>query len=458
MSSEDFLVVENERKMRQLDRLIKELAINFGLSRWTMGFSGSTTAEGIKVPLRQFEELQEDLSNYVNHPIVQRIDNLLTELGLRKEEPNYEEFETIFEKRVSNVQKPKIVFMLGAGASKPEPSNIPTINEMLGVIVSKLPPTENPMTDKIKEWSSREDVTIEDIMTAGYLSSQLVGDMTLNNLVGEIIYRTPTRRETRRIPELRDIGYVISFKDLVDRIFSIVSGIMIKADSNTVHESIAELVKNRKDDFEFQILTTNYDVCIEKALQKQKMKPTYLGIEEGNGIPIVKIHGSINWFYCEGCQDLIIFDMSELEKFDKLYPTTASCLKCNTLTEQFLVPPIAYKYVTFPPIIEIWQSAMKILKEADIIIVIGYSFSLSDDYILKMIIRGLKKKSSLLVFLTNSRMSVNNLTRRLLAYQEAVNLSLVEDAAVSTPIICKRMKDFPTKTRKESGELVAQVE
>lgn len=456
MSSDDFGIVAENEAVR-LDELVTRIAREFRLPQWSRGITVEFHPDGrLRVKKEQFVKLLEDLSDHEKQPLVKQLNDMLVELDLTKVEPNYEEFRTLLEEKISGVERPKIVFMLGAGASKPEPSNIPTINEMLGVIVSKLPPRENPMANKIREWSSRKNVTIEDIMTAGYLSSHLVGDMTLNTLVGEIIYRTPARRKrtlTSRLetPELRDIGYVVSFKDLVDRIFSIVSGIMIKADSNPVHESIARLIKNRKDDFEFHILTTNYDVCIEKALEKQELRPTYLGMEKGDGVPIVKIHGSINWFYCEGCQDLIIFDIEELKKYDKVYPTTASCLKCNTLTELFMIPPIAYKYVTYPPVVEIWQSAMKVLEEADLIIVIGYSFSLADDYILKLIINGLKKKSSSLVYLTRSRSFVNSLQSRLLAYHERINLPLVEDAAVSTPIICEMIEGFSPEAPKESG-------
>lgn len=446
MSSDKSVIVADVEEMLELDDDIKKAAIRFGLRQWRAGFDGTVSGEGVRVSLKQFSQLYKDLAEHENQDLAKKIIGRMKDLDLIEVEPNYEEFGKLFREKVASIEKPKIVFMLGAGASKPEPSNIPTINEMLGVIVSKLPPRENPMADKIREWAARKNITIEDIMTAGYISSHLVSDMTLNTLVGEIIYRTPTRMTRRlssqiRAPELRDIGYVVSFKDLVDRIFSIVSGIMIKADSNPVHESIAKLIKDHGNDFEFSIVTTNYDVCVEKALQKQKLEPTYLGMEEGNGVPVVKIHGSVNWFYCEGCQDVIVFDIKELSKFDKVYPTSASCLKCNTLTELFMIPPIAYKYVTYPPIVEIWQSAMKVLEEADLIIVIGYSFSLSDDYILKMIINGLKKNSSSLFYLTRFRSSSKSLHDRLLAYHEGINLALVEDAAVSTPIICQIIED-----------------
>jgi NAD-dependent SIR2 family protein deacetylase len=457
VSSEGYVEVKGMDEVRRLDDLVMRAARIFDLSKWFSGITASFNVDGTaRLKAEEIENLEKDLSPHQDHPLVKQIGKLMRDLGLVTEKPDYDAFKSLFVEKVAVKSKPKIVFLLGAGSSKPPPSNIPTIAEMLGVIVSKLPPSENPMTNKIKEWSSRKDVTIEDIMTAGYLSSQFVSNMTLNRLVGEIVYRTPTRRELERIPtrlpQLRDVEYVVSFKDLVDRIFSIISGIMIKADSNAVHDSVAKLVKHVGKDFDFYLLTTNYDICIEKALHKESLIPTYLGIEESDGVPLVKIHGSINWFYCEGCQDVVFFSIEELGKFDKVYPTTASCLKCNTLTQLFMVPPLAYKYVTYPPIVEIWQSAMKILEEADLIVVVGYSFSLSDDYLLKMIVNGLKKKLSPLVFLTNSRRVVKELESRLLSYHEGVSLSLVEDASVSMPKVCKIIEDSASEKQKKLDE------
>jgi len=434
------------RELSRLDNLITRFAKDVGLPDWTSGFSVRITEDDLYVDLSHIDVLQEALDTYTGHPYIDRIREGLQTLELIEIIPNYDEFTSLFEKKIEGLDKPKIVFILGAGASKPAPSNIPTINEMLNVIVTKLPPVENPMTNKIKEWASRGNINIEDIMTAGYISSNLVSDISIHRLVGEIIYRTPSEenratRSTYTVPELRDVEYVISFKELVDRVFSIASGIMIQADYNEVHDSIAKLINNSIDFYEYSIITTNYDVCIEKALQKNNLTPLYLGLENKSGMPIIKIHGSLNWYYCEGCQDVIIYNIDELKKFTKMYPTTASCLQCNTLTQLFMIPPIAYKYVIFPPIVEIWQHAMNTLEEADIIIVIGYSFSLSDDYILKMIVNGLKRKSSLFVVLNNSRKSVISLQERLDSYHENIDISINEDANTSTPIICKIIEE-----------------
>lgn len=252
--------------------------------------------------------------------------------------------------RKKRKERLNIVLMFGSGASHPSPSDIPTVNEMLEYLVENLPPTEIPFASKVKEWATRDGVNIEDILTAGYLGTLLVSKPIVNKLVGEIIYR----ELGEQVAELREREYVFSFQDLVNRVFSMVSGMMAKADSNVVHESVAKLIKNLKDDevLEFSVLTTNYDVCIEKAFRKHDLQYNYLGIHEGEGIPIVKIHGSMNWFYCEGCQSVITYSIKELQAFKKMFPTSGSCQKCGTPTSLFMVPPIAYKYVMFPPLID----------------------------------------------------------------------------------------------------------
>lgn len=202
MSSDQNAVIHQTSEMYELDDLVKQAASLFRLSRWRGGFQGThvSTDKGlaISVNLHQFEELQQDLTPYEDHALVKQIDRLILDLGLVQKKPDYQAFRSIFKKSTAGKTKPKIAFLLGAGASKPTPSSIPTITEMLDVIVSKLPPSENPMTNKIKEWASDKAITIEDIMTAGYLGSQFVSNPRLNRLVGEIVYRTPARTQIER--------------------------------------------------------------------------------------------------------------------------------------------------------------------------------------------------------------------------------------------------------------------
>jgi len=346
-------------------------------------------------------------------------------------------------------EKVKIVFMFGSGASRPPPSNIPTVNEMLDYLVGNLPPTEIPFASKVKDWASRNGINIEDILTVGYLGTLLVSKPIVNKLVGEIIYR-----ELEDEAELREREYVFSFQDLVGRVFSMVSGLMAKADSNIVHESVANLIKNSQNDelLEFSVTTTNYDVCVEKAFEKSDLKYRYLGIDGKEGIPLVKIHGSINWFYCEGCQSVVTYSIKELERFKKIFPTSGSCQKCGTPASLLMVPPIAYKYVMFPILIDIWQAAMRTIEEADIIVVIGYSFGLADDYIFKMVVSSIKKKSSTLVLLDKEFSSIENLKNKLLAYHLKLPYPIIGDAEETVPVMVKAIKEAKTSVAKETRE------
>lgn len=346
----------------------------------------------------------------------------------------------------SEGKKLNIVFMFGSGASRSDPSNIPTVNEMLNYLVSKFPP-EIPFAGKVKEWAARGDVNIEDILTAGYLSTLLISKPVVNKLIGEIIYR----ESREQVAELREREYVFSFQDLTNRVFSMVSGLMAQAQSNVVHDSVAKLISNWKDDdlLEFAITTTNYDVCIEKAFRKHNLPYTYLGIESTIGVPIVKIHGSVNWFYCEGCQSVITYSVKELEVFKKIFPTSGSCQKCGTPTSLLMVPPIAYKYVIYPPLIDIWQAAMRTIERANLIIVIGYSFGLADDYFFKMMVTGMKKNKSTLVMLDNNPNSISNLENKLTTYHLKPPFPVYGDATETVPRILKVIGTARNKASKK---------
>jgi len=360
----------------------------------------------------------------------------------------YENFEKEIIEILKSKEKINLVFLLGAGASNPPPSNIPTVNQMLNHIVKNLPPTEIPFASKVREWA-KNGVNIEDVLTASYLSTLLVSNPSINRLIGEIIYR---REEIEEPYELREREYVYSFQDLINRVFSMVSGIMAKAPPNDIHKKIAKLIKDNSKDGPYNVfvVTTNYDICLEKALQDVDLEGKYLGINIGSGSPIVKIHGSINWYYCEGCQEVITYSIDEIKNLKKIFPISGACQKCGTQASLFMVPPIAYKYVMYPPLIDIWQSAMKTFEQADIIVVIGYSFSLADDYILKMIVNALKRNNSLLVVINKDSDAIQHLEKRLSAYHLKVSHTFCEDAVECVPkIIPLFLKKISRKVKRK---------
>jgi len=118
------------------------------------------------------------------------------------------------------------------------------------------------------------------------------------------------------------------------------------------------------------------------------------------------MHGSINWAYCDSCQDVKEFDLLELKKIykeDKLsYPVIGICKKCGGLRRPLLVPPLSFKFLTFPNLIDIWNSARQSIEEAGYFIIVGYSFSEADTYINKIISRSMSMKNSQKMIIVNT--------------------------------------------------------
>ena len=65
-------------------------------------------------------------------------------------------------------------------------------------------------------------------------------------------------------------------------------------------------------------MTTNYDCCIDRALTKAKLPLSYqidfanpkdMPDASGRATPVLKLHGSLNWFYCETCQEVHWIDI-----------------------------------------------------------------------------------------------------------------------------------------------------
>ena len=118
------------------------------------------------------------------------------------------------------------------------------------------------------------------------------------------------------------------------------------------------------------------------------------------------MHGSINWAYCDSCQDVQEFDLLELKMIyekDKLsYPVIGICKKCGGLRRPLLVPPLSFKFLMFPNLIDIWNSARQSIDEADYLIIVGYSFSEADTYITKIISRSMSMKDSQKMIIVNT--------------------------------------------------------
>lgn len=139
------------------------------------------------------------------------------------------------------------------------------------------------------------------------------------------------------------------------------------------------------------ILTFNYDLVVEKALERQHfgfdylLSPTSYDDVQNNSqtsllsiIPVIKLHGSINLFFCTRCNHI------QQVYYENERNLVCSNCALNSMPDErailhpFLIAPTLFKSYSLPDLRRLWHSAFKYLSRANILIVIGYSLPSAD--------------------------------------------------------------------------------
>lgn len=129
--------------------------------------------------------------------------------------------------------------------------------------------------------------------------------------------------------------------------------------------------------FRLGIVTTNYDLVAEVALQTIGQVSSYCAQSEvtgENAIPILKLHGSVNWAKGPG------FNVRVARTEDA------------PLTHAVILPPTWNKDLgANQPFQLIWRDAVDLIAAADIILAIGHSFPPTDSHLDYLFAEGLSK-------------------------------------------------------------------
>jgi hypothetical protein len=121
-------------------------------------------------------------------------------------------------------------------------------------------------------------------------------------------------------------------------------------------------------------------------------------------------------------------------------------------TKQFIVPPTSYKFLIYPPIVQVWNAGREIFEKSKFYVIIGYSFSLGDDYITKMLLKAIREDpEKQLIIIDKSAETIekfrNYLKMHLLSFQDKNFHSFVGSAEVTGPkVIDALMKNGKRKT------------
>jgi hypothetical protein len=169
------------------------------------------------------------------------------------------------------------------------------------------------------------------------------------------------------------------------------------------YEPFAELVKTllRKvvPSHQVAILTFNYDICIDYALYQRDFQVHY-GLDgklgDGASVPLLKLHGSLNWTENEATKEIIPWNLEDyfrargrVHAFDH---TTELSLPIGSQLSHFkpknvpitgtpvIVAPTFNKGDSHRTLSKVWKAAAEALGTAENIFIIGYSFPETDKF------------------------------------------------------------------------------
>jgi NAD-dependent SIR2 family protein deacetylase len=144
-------------------------------------------------------------------------------------------------------------------------------------------------------------------------------------------------------------------------------------------------------------ITFNYDLALDFALFRYRQDIDYCFTEQSQrGIPVMKLHGSVNWARCTGCKTITPWTLPEFFK-DRSWtiweetarpvsllmgpelPKYKHCPDMPCEGDPIIVPP-TWNKAEYQQVANVWKHAARHLSDAENIIVIGYSLPESDQF------------------------------------------------------------------------------
>jgi len=167
------------------------------------------------------------------------------------------------------------------------------------------------------------------------------------------------------------------------------------------YDSFFKLLMHLKEDVQpkqtVAVITFNYDLGLDYTSYFNE-QPLWYGLDDNQPpqtIPVLKLHGSMNWAFCSKCAKAIpwyLKDYYSKRRWD-IFPDTKNVTigisshlieyeghSHNLDSYPLVVPPTWNKSGYYRVLAPVWSSAAKHLREAENIFVIGYSLPMSDAF------------------------------------------------------------------------------
>lgn len=159
------------------------------------------------------------------------------------------------------------------------------------------------------------------------------------------------------------------------------------------------------------VISLNYDLLADHALTITGEPPVFpdYGCDVGTpaygnaakGVPLYKLHGSLNWLYCSACHYLALAATGTGPNPDGLLAVNAErrcpgkrgASACGTALGRVLITPSHMKDYRNPHIASVWMKAEQALRQAEKVVFIGYSLPWDDVEVIYLLRRALLRKS-----------------------------------------------------------------
>lgn len=324
-------------------------------------------------------------------------------------------------------EQEQIALLLGAGASKPGPSDIPTVTELLPELLSRARRLDREQVTSLADFCDERRIdNIEDLLTAVQISAFCSRNPGILSLVEFQLFREDnpggSRRSVMRGPIHTDVSSVAYLQDTLQVLFGLLSNLMLPASPNQAHQAIVEYLRKSPST---PIVTTNYDCCIDRALVNNHIpfsytvdfaNPDVLENTSDDAASLIKLHGSLNWFYCETCQKVRLIDIEQtVDDYESRrgeYPIISVCNECGGQKRGLLVPPHAMKFDIAPPLQPLIANAASCFEGKTLIVVVGFSFADADLYISRMLIKAMQASSQVRLVIVDPDARVIEKVRR----------------------------------------------
>ncbi|OPY59049.1 MAG: hypothetical protein A4E55_00418 [Pelotomaculum sp. PtaU1.Bin035] len=168
---------------------------------------------------------------------------------------------------------------------------------------------------------------------------------------------------------------------------------------NGIHQSfVSEVIRGGEEISTF--ISLNYDIVLDNAIRTTGYAPEYgfYGNHSDHqdcrrGIPLYKLHGSLNWSFCPLCGEISEHNekVAHLLFKDKF---SITCLNCGSDNSQaIIIAPTLYKSYNINRLQNIWDCAGKSISLSDRLVFIGYSLAPADTSIIATIKRALNTRN-----------------------------------------------------------------